>query len=145
MKKIDKTVMNETKYIAVIVLIFSALMQAVFLIIKKWDYTVLLGNVLGGAVAVGNFFLMGISVQKAVMKEEKRAKNIMKLSQSGRLLLLFAAAAIGVLLPCFNTVTAIVPLFFPRIAVAFRPLFLKKGQAEKIKTHESEGGVINNE
>ena len=36
------------------------------------------------------------------------------------------AAALGVLLPCFNTVTALVPLFFPRLAVAFRPLVGRK-------------------
>ena len=41
MKKLDATVRQETKYIAVWVLLFSAVMEAVFLIIGKWDYTVL--------------------------------------------------------------------------------------------------------
>ena len=45
-------------------------------------------------------------------------------------LILWVVAAVGVLLPCFNTVTALVPLFFPRIAVAFRPLIGKKKSAE---------------
>ena len=64
-KKVDGTVRKETIYIAAAVLILSMLMQAVFLIIKQWDYTVLLGNLLGGGVAVLNFFLMGLTVQKA--------------------------------------------------------------------------------
>lgn len=142
MKKVDKTVLHETGYIAVFVLIFSTLMQAVFLIIGKWDYTVLLGNLFSGAVAVGNFFLMGLTVQAAVNKEEKQAKNMIKLSQSGRMLLLFAAAAIGVLLPCFNTWISILPLFFPRIAIALRPLFLKREQTDKAEIQE---GVRENE
>lgn len=140
MKKVDKTVLKETKYIASFVLFFSVLMQAVFLIIRQWDYTVLLGNLLGGAAAVGNFFLMGLTVQAAVKKGEKQAQNTMKLSQSGRLLLLAAAAALAVLLPCFNIWAGLIPLFFPRIAVAFRPLFLKKEQA-----NSAQEGVKNNE
>lgn len=124
--KIDATVRRETIYIAVWVGILSLLMEAVFLIIGKWDYTVLLGNLLSGAVAVGNFFLMGYTVQKAVDKEQKQAARLMRLSQTLRTLALFVAAAVGVALPCFSVWTALIPLFFPRIAVAFRPLFMKK-------------------
>lgn len=76
-KKVDGTVRKETIYIAAAVLILSMLMQAVFLIIKRWDYTVLLGNLLGGGVAVLNFFLMGLTVQKATSEDEKRAKTVM--------------------------------------------------------------------
>ena len=75
MKKIDPTVLKETKYIALWVLIFSALMQAVFLVLRAWDYTVLLGNLLGGGVAVLNFLLMGITVQNALQKEEKTLRE----------------------------------------------------------------------
>lgn len=126
MTKIDKTVRKETGYIAVWVLLFSMVMQAVFLILRKWDYTVLLGNLLSGAVVILNFLLMGITVQKAVGKEEKEAKNLMKLSLSLRTLLLFAVVGTGVALSCFSVWTAIIPLFFPRIAIAFRPLFDKR-------------------
>lgn len=143
MNKIDKTVWNETKYIAIFVLIFSALMQAVFLIIRQWDYTVLLGNLLSGAAAVGNFFFMGLTVQTAVNKEQKQAMNMMKLSQSGRMLFLFAIVAVGILLPCFSIWTTILPLFFPRIAIAFRPLFLKQEQAGT--ADEVQEGVRKNE
>ncbi|MBQ8382344.1 MAG: ATP synthase subunit I [Clostridia bacterium] len=126
MKKIDPTVWKETGYIAVWMLIFSVLMQAVFLIIGKWDYTVLLGNVLGAAASVLNFFLMGLTVQNALQKEEKDAKNAMKLSQTYRTLLLLVAAILGAVLPCFNLWSVVIPLLFPRIAIAFRPLFDRK-------------------
>ncbi len=131
MKTIDSTIKKETRYIALWVLVFSAVMQAVFLILHKWDYTVLLGNTLSGAAAVLNFFLMGLAVQKAVLKDEKDAATTMKASQSMRMFMLFAVAAVGVLLPCFNTVAVLVPFFFPRIAVALRPYFNKKDEKKE--------------
>ena len=126
MKKIDPTVLKETRYIATMVFIFSLALQSVFLIIGKWDYTVLLGNLLGFVAAVGNFFLMGLSVQSSLNKEEKDAKNMMKVSQSLRLLLMFVVAMVGYLVPVFNTLSVLIPFLFPRIAVALRPLFMKK-------------------
>ncbi len=125
MRKIDPTVLKETGYIAAMVFIFSLALQSVFLIIGKWDYTVLTGNLLGFVAAVGNFFLMGLSVQSSLGKEEKDAKNLMKLSQSLRLLLIFVIALIGYLVPVFNTIAVLIPLLFPRIAVALRPVFMK--------------------
>lgn len=126
MKKIDPTVLKETGYVALFTVILSVLMQSVFLIIGKWDYTVLLGNLLGAVVATGNFFVMGLSVQKALGKEEKDARNVMKLSQTLRMFILFAFAAVGCLVPVFNTISVVVPFLFPRIAVALRAVFIKK-------------------
>jgi hypothetical protein len=122
MKKIDPVVLKETKYIFIWVLLLSALMQSVFLIIGKWDYTVLLGNLLSGSAAVLNFLLMGISIANALEKEAEDAKKAMKLSQSYRFLFLIAVAALGVALPAFHSVAVILPLFFPRIAVGIRPM-----------------------
>jgi len=126
MKKIDPVVLKETKYIFIWVLLLSALMQSVFLIIGKWNYTVLLGNLLSGSAAVLNFLLMGISIAKALEKEAEDAKKAMKLSQSYRFLFLAAVVALGATLSCFNLWTVLIPLLFPRIAIAFRPLFEKK-------------------
>ena len=129
MKPIDKTIIKETRYLALWVLVLSLLMQAVFLILRRWDYTVLLGNLLGGTAAVGNFFLMGLSVQKALGKDEKGAKSAMKVSQAYRTLLVLVLLILGVVLPWFDTVTVILPIFFPRIGMAFRPLF-DKGEGD---------------
>ena len=123
MKKIDAVVLKETKYIGLWVLIFSMLMQAVFLIIGKWHYSVLLGNLLTGFFAVLNFLLMGITVQRALGREEKEARTMIKVSQMYRNLMILVVAAVGVLLSCFNTVAVIVPLFFPRIAILMLPIF----------------------
>ncbi len=125
MKKLNNAVKRETLYIAVMVLLISVIMQAVFLIIRMWDYTVLLGNIFGAAVAVLNFLLMGITVQIAVEKEEKESRSTMKLSQTLRMGMILIAAIIGVIAPCFHNVAMLVPLFFPRVAIMLRPLFGK--------------------
>ncbi len=123
--KIDNTVKHETRYIALCALGLSVIMELVFILIGKWDYTVILGNLLGAGIAVLNFFLMGLTVQEAVTLSEKEAKDKMKLSMTLRSFLLMATAVAGLLVPCFNAVAAIVPLFFVRIAIALRPVFFK--------------------
>ena len=65
-------------------------------------------------------------IQKAVDKEQKDAAQMMKFSQSGRMFMQFAVAAVGVLF--LDPIASIVPLFFPRIAIAFRPFIGKKNE-----------------
>lgn len=130
MKNIDQAVRKETGYIAFSAIILSALMESVFLIIGKWDYTVLLGNVLSVAAAVLNFFLMGITVQKVTQMEEKTAQNRIKASQAFRMLFLFIIAAIGAWVSCFHIAAVLIPLFFPRIAIGVQPLLQKNNKNE---------------
>lgn len=123
--KVDPVVLKETRFIAAVALILSALMQAVFLVIGQWDYTVLLGNLWGVLLAVGNFFLMGLTVQHCLTLEPDDAKKKMKLSQQGRLLMLLVLCMIGAALSCFNTIALLIPQFFPRLGVTIRGLTLK--------------------
>ena len=132
MVKVDKTILEETKYITFVVAILSVLMNSVFLIFRKWDYTVFLGTLLSATVAVINFLLMGITIQKALQKDSSDAQKMMKASQSLRNFGMLVIIGIAVLLPYFNTIAVIVPLFFPRIAIMLRPL-LKKKEEEVIK------------
>ena len=122
--KADKTVIKETKFIAIIVLLLSAIMQAVFLIIRRWDLSVLFGNLISAIVMVGNFFFMGITVQKALTKDEEDARKLMKSSQSLRNFGVFVGVCLGVIF--FNPISAVVPVVFPRIAIALRPMFNKE-------------------
>lgn len=121
--KISQTVRRETVYIAVWVLLLSILMQAVFLVLSMWNIGVLLDNLLTGAASVLNFLLLGVTVQKAVERDEKDAKSLMKLSQALRMLMIFVVLVIGVALPVFDTWASIIPVFFTRIALFFRPKF----------------------
>ena len=102
-------------------------MQAVFLIIAKWNYTVLLGNIWGAALAVGNFFVMGLFVQKAVAQDEKDARQTIRASQSIRFAVIFLLAVVGILIfkQTPTRVAILIPLIFPRIAIMIRPLIDK--------------------
>ncbi|MBQ2897010.1 MAG: hypothetical protein IJE46_01625 [Clostridia bacterium] len=124
MKKIDNVVLKETGYIASVTVILSVLMQVLF-VISGWSYTHLLGNILGAFATVANFFIMGITVQKAVLKEESEAKKLIKFSQSARLFGLFVIALIGHLVPFFDLLAVIIPMLFPRIAIMIRPFIIK--------------------
>lgn len=129
MLKLNDTVKKETLYISYWVLILSAVMEAVFLIIGKWGIDVLLGNILGAAAGIFNFLLLGITVQKAVNKDEKDVKTFMRGSQSLRTLLLFVIAAISAVLDntfgITNIWATLIALIFPRIAIAISPLVRK--------------------
>lgn len=142
MQNIDPVVIKETKYIALWTVILSVLMQAVFLIVGyfmsdyAWNWTVLAGNLLGGVAVVANFFGMALGVQRAMEKEPDDAKKSMKASSSARMLALFVVAVLGVVLDCFNTLAVLIPLLFPRLAIAIRPLWDRKTQT---KEGENEG------
>jgi hypothetical protein len=81
---------------------------------------VLLGNLLGLIIGVGNFFFMGIGVQKAVEKDEAGARKVMRFSQTARFFGVFILAMAGVLIPVFDPIALVISIFFPRIAIAAR-------------------------
>ena len=143
MMKIQPTVRQETVRIAKGTCILSFVMLIVFALLKKLDYTVLLGALLGTVTAVGNFFLLGLSVQKAadMMKgvemppepeededgeeqpaapmppEIAQAKQKMQLSYTGRMILMAGVGILGLTLPCFHAVATVLPLLFPRMII----------------------------
>lgn len=131
MKKTDPVVRKETIYITVWTVVMSLFIHSVYLILKRWDYTVLTGNILGIVLAVLNFFLLGRTVQSALSKEGKDAQNAMKVSQMLRYLMVIVAIALAaVFKQHISVIAAAVPLIFPRIAIAFRPLFNKKDEGK---------------
>lgn len=140
--KVDATVKRETGRIAAGTAVLSVLMIAVFLVLKKFDLTVLAGALWGTAFAVLNFFLLGLAVQKAAAemngvtlpppeKDEATgeeveappseqaliAKKKMQLSYSGRMLLMLLSAVLAFVLPFIHPIAGIVPLLFPRIVI----------------------------
>lgn len=139
MKRIDPVVAKETLNIAIWSVILSAVMQAVFLIIGKWDLTVLFGNILGTATSVLNFFIMALGVQIALEKEEREARQTLRLSQSMRFIFLFAVVAIGAALSVFNVIAVAIPLLFPRVAIFMRMFFINKDvQPSEVKEDVNE-------
>ena len=83
-----------------------------------FDYRVVLGGLGGGFVAVLNFFLMGLTVQKVVSTEDEgMARSQMKASYSRRMLLQMLWVVIAIAAPCFHFVAGIIPLLFPSLGI----------------------------
>ena len=125
MDKIDPTVRRETLYVAGWQVVLTVVMLAVFLVLGAFDGTVLAGALLGGITAVVNFLLMGLTIQGAIGLEEKEARTRLRGSQNLRMLMQMVVAVLGAVLSCFNLWAVLIPLFFPRIAVTVRSMFIK--------------------
>ena len=127
----DPAVKKETGYIAVWVVLLSLVMEAVFLITGYWNVSVLLGNLGGAAIAIGNFFLMALIATRAVShgvdsgKPEEAAKRV-KATTAPRLLGCLALCAVLVGVFKTNVYATLIPLLFPRIGIAFRPMIDRK-------------------
>ncbi len=127
MARLEPAVKKETGYAALWVAIAILPVQAVFLLLHRWHWSVLAGSLLGSVTAIGNFLLVGLMVQKAVTQDPKKARSTVKLSQSGRLLMQGAVLVLAAVLPgVFNIWATAIPLLIPRIAVTFRQLKLAK-------------------
>ena len=86
-----------------------------------FDYKVILGAVIGSAVAVGNFFFMGLTVQKiADMQDQDLAYRRMKTSYHYRTMIQFLWIILAVTVPFINGVAGIIPLFVPGAVIKAR-------------------------
>lgn len=123
----DPAVKKETGYIALWVVLLSLIMEGVFLIIGKWDLSVLFGNLGGAAVAIGSFFLLAVTVSKAVAsgKPEQASQRV---KASAGLRLIGAGGLCALLIGVFHTnvYATVIPLLFPRIGLFFRPAIDRK-------------------
>lgn len=131
MKSLSDDIKREISFITAWIVIFSAVMQGVFLIlhffgIVKWDYTAVLGNLLGAVFSVLNFVLLGFTVESVVNKEEKQAQASIRISRMLRNLMIGAVIIIGIYAPIFNIWTVALPFFFPKIGILLRSKLMKK-------------------
>ena len=121
--KVQPAVKEETKRLAistlagVVLMILSFFVLHIFMPEKvPFDYTVFLGGIAGGCIAVFNFFWMGLTVQEVVtLKNEDSARARMKASYTHRMLMQMLWVVIAIITPVFQTAAGILPLFFPGI------------------------------
>ena len=123
----DPAVRKETGYIAVWTVLLSLVMEAVFLILRQWDLSVLLGNLGGAALAIGNFLLLAVIVSRALQKSapEEAARKV-KASATLRLLGVAAACALLIGVAHTHPIATLLPLVFPRVGLFFRPMADKR-------------------
>lgn len=114
--KLAPSVKKETGHIALGVLAGSAVMLVVFALLRRFDYTVVLGALLGSAAAIGNFFFMAVNLQKA-MEDPDRAKKLVHKSYTQRMLGMVAVMVLGFVAPCFHVVAVVVPFLLPSVTI----------------------------
>ena len=131
-----KYVLRQTAVVALGEVIGVAAMIGIFALLGHLDRTVLLGGIVGGLVAVANFFVMAITVNIAADKAEnqnvKGGQATIKLSYALRMLVmavvLFAFAKSGI---C-NVIALVVPLIFTRFTLTLQEFFRRK-PGEKVQ------------
>lgn len=131
---VQPAVKKETKRVVKITAVGLILMWIPFAVLHftmpdkvPLDYTVFLGGIGGGAVAVLNFFLMGLAVQKAASaSDEGTARMKLKASYSQRFLMQILWVILAIVAPCFHFVAGIAPLLFPGTGIKIMGIFHNK-------------------
>ena len=86
----------------------------------KFDHTVILGSLIGAAVAIGNFAGICIVCQKVIdEQDEKRRKATLQASYNVRMLLQAVWIIVSIGAPCFQPFASVLPLFFPRVTIYY--------------------------
>ena len=126
-----KLVLKETALIAIGEAICVALMCLVYVLIGKFQLSVLLGGLIGLLVATGNFFALAVvatlAADKAEAGDPTTGQKLMRSSYPIRLLVMA-----GVLILCaksgvFDVIALVLPLIFVRPILTVAEFFRKKG------------------
>lgn len=125
-----KYVLRQTLVVALGEAVGVAAMIGIFALLGQLDSKVLLGGLVGGLVAVANFFVMAIGVNIAADKAENQnvkggqatIKGSYMLRMIGMFVVLFAFAKSGL---C-NVIALVVPLVFSRFTLTLQEFFRRK-------------------
>ena len=119
--RLQPAVKKETRNVSAFVIAGVVVMWIIFAVGHRFrpekipfDYTVILGGLFGGIVAVLNFLLMGLTVQKvASTEDEQLARGMMRSSYSRRMMMQMLWVVAAIAAPCFHFVAGLVPLLLP--------------------------------
>ena len=131
MEDARKTVFHETAIIAVGEVIGVALMLVVFALLGRLDRAAVLGGIIGGVLAVGNFLMMAINVSlaadKAAQQNVKAGKAMVSTSYVTRMVVLFVILFACVKSGLCNVIACVVPLLFVRVTITVAEFMRKSG------------------
>jgi len=123
--KLQSASQREVKRIACGTAVCSVVLIAVMFVLSlvgvgTFDYRVFTGAIGGCIVAVTNFALMCITIQRAVgIGEQKAMKAFIQGSYNGRLLLQAGWIVAAYLMPWVNVFAAAIPLLFPNLMIFY--------------------------
>lgn len=122
--KPQQAVLRETKHIALGTAVLAALMLAVFAVIGRFSVNTLLAALYGCALAVANFFFLGMTVQKIAETanaddpdQVKLAKLRMRQSYTLRMLLGAGLLILALAVLKLDWIACFLPLLFPRVTI----------------------------
>lgn len=122
---LQPAVKKETGRIFLGTTVLTALMIAIFRLLHSvtpesvpFDAAVVISAVVGCIVAVANFFLMAVAVQRvAGTDNEDRARQMFTMSFRYRTMIQLFWAVLALAVPAFNGAAGIIPLFFPSLVI----------------------------
>ena len=127
-----KLVLQETAIITVGQVLCVAAMFGIFALLGKFDQTVLWGGILGGVLAILNFFFMAIGANLAADKAEadnvKGGKAVIQGAFMLRYLLLIVVLFAGAKSGFCNVIALVLPLVFTRPILTVGEFFRKSGE-----------------
>ncbi len=130
--KSKNTAFRETASVAIGQVLCTAAMIAVFALVGKYSLSVLLGGLLGAAVATANFFIMSfvanLAADKAEAQDVAGGQKLIHLSYLGRMIGMFLVLILCAKSGYFHPLALVLPLAFTRPILTIAELFKKKGE-----------------
>lgn len=130
--KSKNTAFRETASVAIGQVLCTAAMIAVFALVGKYSLSVLLGGLLGAAVATANFFIMSfvanLAADKAEAQDVAGGQKLIHLSYLGRMIGMFLVLILCAKSGYFHPLALVLPLAFNRPILTIAELFKKKGE-----------------
>lgn len=117
-EKPQQSIVKETKRIGVGTVIMLVVMLAVYAVLGKFTVGVLIGGLLGSAYAIFNFFMLGMTLQKAAsMTDQQMAHMKVRSSYSTRMIGMLILAVVAFALPFVEGIPCLIALLFPRATI----------------------------
>lgn len=130
-----KIVFRETGVVALGLLICIAAMFGIYALLGWLDREVLLGGLLGGVLALLNFFFMAVGTSLAADKAEaqdvKGGKALLQMSMLIRYAVLFVVLFAGAKSGLCDAIAMVLPLVFVRPILSFGEFFRKTGDKKQ--------------
>jgi len=123
--KLQSASQREVKRIACGTAVGGILLVVVMFMLSKigigaFDFRVIIGAIGGCIIAVLNFALMCLTIQRAVnIDEQKSMKAFIQGSYNGRLLLQAGWIVAAYMMPWVNVFAAAIPLLFPNLMIFY--------------------------
>ena len=123
--KLQPASKKEIKRIAIGTGAFDLILLAALFVLSlegllTFNYTVFLGILIGSCVAILNFTIMCLTIQKATgIDDQKQMKAFIQGSYNGRLMLQAGWVVVAILVPHFQVVASAAPLLFPNLTIFY--------------------------